>query len=499
MYTPAYPLPIMEIGSFVKKQLPAADIEIVSMPVDYGMPLNKEAKEKIYKDFLRDLAHAKPKGVGISCTAIAQAKEAIQLAELVKEYDPETFVFLGGYFPSIYYQEIFARTSAVDLIVIGEGEVSTLQIVELLEKGEKPFREDIPNLVWKKNGRYIYTKNGVRFDLNHKAHLNLSLLRYNRAYEILPYAFSRGCPYQCNYCMESLIRPVRRQVPSDIIYKDLKNLSSQSHAKTLLISDALFKSFDLFPLLRTLGLKVNFETRGDVFDPSIIPQIKDVLGMIAIGFESASYQTLRRMNKVRDRSQYEKYISNTIALFNELVDNEIPVMIFMIAGYPGDTEEDLEESFAFARELSKNSGSGGHVFKIGECHVYPRTKTYDHASSMPDAIFDDDGVFGENIVRQPSKGLNFETVLDYIKEIYSLSNQTTKLKKSLMNIMPFFRLPAQAFGDKIIPGECFKDKTRGILNVHSESLSIFRKILPKLSLKYNNLMSAERTTRHLSI
>ena len=497
MYVPAYPLPIMEIASFVKSNLPEVEIEVISIPMDYGLPLTQEGKEQIYSEFLNDISEIRPKGIGISCTAIAQAEEAIHLCELIKEYDPNIFIFLGGYFPTIYYEEILSKTSAVDLIVIGEGELPALKITELLERGENPINKDIPNLAWKKDGHIQLTELGVRFDLNKKASLNLELLRSPGAYDILPYAFSRGCPYRCNFCMEEFIRPVRKEVPPEIVKKDLANLANQSNSNTLLVSDALFKSFDLFPFIRSLGMKMNFETRCDVLDPPTIPQIADICGILGLGFESASYSTLRRMNKVRDRSHYEKYISNTIAIFKEAVRNEIPIMVFMIAGYPGDTEKDLEESLLFTRELSKNSGPGGYVFKIGECHVYPKTNIYDLALSLPDIVFDNDGVFGQNIVRQPSKGLEFKTILDYTREIFNLSNYTPKLQANLQNIMPFFRLPAHALQDDIISDICFRDTNREIFNVQGKSLSAFRDLVPRLTKKYKKLMSSERSTRIL--
>jgi len=497
MYVPAYPLPIMEIASFVKFNIPELEIRIISIPVDYGLPLTQEGKKQIYKEVLKDLSEIKPSGVGISCTAIAQAEEVIHLCELIKEFDPNIFIFLGGYFPTIYYEEILFRTSAVDLIVIGEGEVSALKIIEFLERGKDPVNEDIPNLAWKKDGQIPLTKKGERFDLKKKALLNLKLLRYPREYEILPYAFSRGCPYHCNFCMEEFIRPVWKEVPSEIIQRDLTNLSNQSNTHTLMISDALFKSFDLFPFLRSLGMKVNFETRCDVLDPSIIHQIADICGMLVLGFESASYNTLRRMNKVRDRAHYEKYISNTIAIFKEAVEHEVPIMVFMIAGYPGDTEKDLEESLHFIEELSKNSRPGGHVFKIGECHVYPKTNIYDLTLSLPDIVFDNDGVFGQNIVRQPSKDLNFETILAYMRDIFNLSNNTPKLQTTLLNMMPFFRLPAHALRDDMIPDICFRGRNRGIFNVHGASLSSFRELVPRLTKKYKKLMSGQRSTRNL--
>jgi len=245
-------------------------------------------------------------------------------------------------------------------------------------------------------------------------------------------------------------------------------------------------------------MKMNFETRCDVLDPSTIPQIADICGILGLGFESASYSTLRRMNKVRDRAHYKHYISNTIAIFEEAVRNEIPIMVFMIAGYPGDTEEDLEESLLFTRELSKNSGSGGHVFKIGECRVYPKTKSYDLAVSSPEVVFDKRGLFEENIVRQPSKDLNFETVLAYMREIFNLSNSTPRLQATILNMMPFFRLPAHTLRDNMVPAICFRGKDRQIFNVQGESLFTFRELVPSLTEKYKKWMSGERSTRNLS-
>jgi hypothetical protein len=42
MYVPAYPLPLMEIASFAKAQFPDTDVKVVSLAVDYGMPLTRE-------------------------------------------------------------------------------------------------------------------------------------------------------------------------------------------------------------------------------------------------------------------------------------------------------------------------------------------------------------------------------------------------------------------------------------------------------------------------
>jgi radical SAM superfamily enzyme YgiQ (UPF0313 family) len=497
MYVPAYPLPLMEIASFAKAKLPDTDIQVVSLSVDYGLPLTREGRDRVYESFLKDLSESRPKGVGISCTAIAQAEEAIHLSEMIKQYQPETFVFLGGYFPTLYYQEMLSKTAAVDAIVVGEGEVPALRIIEHLESNLDPRKSDIPNMVWSENGRIQWSQKKERFDLRKKEILDLGLLRHPHSYEILPYSFSRGCPHRCTFCMEGYIRPERKEVPPAIIEQDLTQLVLKGGMHTLLVSDALFKSFDVLFSLKDLGLKVHFETRGDAIVSDQLSRIADLCGIIALGFESASYSTLRRMNKVRDRTHYRKYLSNTIAIFKEAAKNKIPMMIFMIAGFPGDTEEDLKESLHFAAELSKYSGEGGHVFKVGECQVYPKTRLQQLADSLPDVVYDKEGVFGLNVVRKPSANLEFGTVLKYMREIFSLSNQTTKLQSSLLHLMPFFRLPIQALGDEMIPESCYRTPDRTILDVRKESLSSFRDVVPKLMNRYQPLRGNERSTRIL--
>lgn len=497
MYVPAYPLPLMEIASFAKAKTPDTDIQVISFAVDYGLPLTRQGKDRVYQSFLDDLRESRPKGVGISCTAIAQAEEAIYLSELIKENQPETFVFLGGYFPTLYYEDVLLKTAAVDAIVVGEGEVPALRIIEHLENNADPRDGDIPNMVWSENGSIRGSRKKERFDLGKKEMLDLGLLRHPQAYEILPYSFSRGCPYRCTFCMEGYIRSERKEVPPAIIRQDLTQLVLKGEAHTLLVSDALFRSFDVLLSLKGLDLKVNFETRGDVLTPDRVAQIADLCGIIALGFESASYSTLKRMNKVRDRAHYEKYLSNTLAVFKEASKHEIPMMIFMIGGFPGDTEEDLKESLHFARELSKHGGEGGHVFKMGECQVYPKTRLQDLADSLPDVVYDKDGVFGLNVVRKPSANLDFETVTKYMREIFGLSNQTTKLQNNLLHLMPFFRLPVEAFADEMIPESCFRTSERSVLDVRKESLSSFRKAVPKLMNKYQPLRGNERSTRIL--
>ena len=120
-------------------------------------------------------------------------------------------------------------------------------------------------------------------------------------------------------------------------------------------------------------------------------------------------------------------------------------------------------------------------------------------SARPDVVFDDQGVFGENIVRQPSENLDFNTVLSYMNRIFSLSNPTPKLDARILDMMPLFRMPSRALRDEMIPDSCFRGTEREILDVKRESLSDFKEVVPGLREKYRDLMSRERETRNLPL
>jgi hypothetical protein len=175
-------------------------------------------------------------------------------------------------------------------------------------------------------------------------------------------------------------------------------------------------------------------------------------------------------------------------------------MVFMIAGFPGDTEKDLQETLAFAESLAQSArGAGGFVFKIGECHVYPKTRLYELARSLPDVVFDDDGVFGQNVVRRPSKTLSFETVIETTRRVFSLSRPSGDLNRVLRQMMPFFRLPAAALTDQMIVDKCYRDRDREIFDVHGESLARFRTLVPALVDRHKEGQSAERRRRQLDL
>ncbi len=500
MFVPAYPLPLMELAGFIHSRRPRAEVHVLSVPFDYGLPISAEGKRRVVSSLVDDVEALRPKAVGISCTAISQAEEALFIAGQIRRRLPETFIFMGGYFPTLYGEEVLARSDAVDAVVEGEGEAACLAVIDAVKQGKDPRSEKTPNLLWREGESFRRIPRAPRFDLAEKGRIDLGLLRNAGSFDVTPYAFSRGCPFGCAFCMEETIRPRRIAVPDDLVSADLQHLAGYSRTGTILVSDALFRSFHLMPLLRKLKMRINFETRCDVLEPRLLAENADVVQALALGFESASYDTLRRMNKVVDADHHRRYLAGARAIFEAAVAADIPIMVFMIAGFPGDTEKDLQASLEFAQALAAGAPkTGGFLFKIGECHVYPKTRLYELAHSLPDVVFDEDGVFGQNVVRRPSGDLAFETVLDYTGRIFRLSRPSEKLERVLREMMPFFRLPAAALSDDMIVDKCYRDRDRKVFDVRTESLALFRAAAPALVDRYREAQSAARGLRQLDL
>ena len=105
----------------------------------------------------------------------------------------------------------------VNYISKGEGEYSFNQLIDYLEG--KILIEDVENIYYKTDNNILYTKTIVH-DLNNIKH-DYSLIKdfENRICYI---ESSRGCYFNCSYCMASLEKPVRffpiERVKEDLLF-----------------------------------------------------------------------------------------------------------------------------------------------------------------------------------------------------------------------------------------------------------------------------------------
>ena len=153
----------------------------------------------------RELSLFQPDLVGI--TAIAPLmSSALLSAKTAKETIPGVKVVLGGPHATFMDEQIIARESAVDFIVRGEGELTLLEIAQNLD--EKIQIAQIKGVTYKDNNKVIRTPNRPFIQdldsLPRPAYHLFELDRYRLfGKRLLPVITSRGCPFQCNFCVAS--------------------------------------------------------------------------------------------------------------------------------------------------------------------------------------------------------------------------------------------------------------------------------------------------------
>ena len=139
------------------------------------------------------LREKKPDVIGFS---ILQANRwgGIEIAQIAKEIDPKVKVVFGGISASFLWDHFLTHFSAIDFVVIGEGEYTFLNLIRCIERQEDDHIERIRGIAFRKNGKPFKTKPAEPIK-------NLDDLPIPSTYfEYTHLSLTRGCPGKCNFC-----------------------------------------------------------------------------------------------------------------------------------------------------------------------------------------------------------------------------------------------------------------------------------------------------------
>jgi radical SAM superfamily enzyme YgiQ (UPF0313 family) len=357
-----------------------ADPELAGIPTPAEMPRRLDDIAALVVDEVR---HGRPRLLGFTGLSTIEAGVAVQVAQRVRAAVPQLPIVMGGYFPTNNADEILRDCSWIDGVVSGEGEVATAQVVARIREGRDPFAASIPNLCYRDGSTTVRTAPGPLIDLQKASAMNFELLRSPEEYRTLAYHTSRGCPWRCGYCLEATMGAPYRIKSLETVRRDLEAFQQRNRDFFLLLTDPMLavsdkRLWDLTEVFSALGVRYLFETRVDVLRPSMVPRLEaSGCRSIFFGFESASFETLLRMNKLRpaDFNQYEKYLQGAIDLVEACAKGGVTPMLGVMVGYPGDTQEDLLFTFDFLRKLRslyyKNVRSDARAgFVVSPSEVY---------------------------------------------------------------------------------------------------------------------------------
>jgi len=302
--------------------------------------------------------------VGFGCI-VTGYKIVKELTRIVKKVHPAAWVIVGNSVASSVPETLLQNT-AVDIAVIGEGDVTIVDVLDCLDQGgdlqtvDGIYYRDQDQIKKTPPRKIIADINKIPFPewelFDVQRYLEMSCKYVSEPYPMemekiraFPVNTARGCAFKCTFCYHVFRNEkYRYRSPSSII-EEIAELQKRYGVNYINFWDELtfltIKQTETFvDAILASGLKFYWTAacRGDLFkekDMDLLEKIKSA-GCIGLGYalESANRNILRSMNKKLDPNDF-------IHQFNILKKAGIASWTSLVIGYPEETEKTIRETF----------------------------------------------------------------------------------------------------------------------------------------------------------
>ncbi len=304
-----------------------------------------------------------PKSVGFSTTTLTTLP-ANRFAQLVKSEWPDAIVALGGPHATAFPEGTLKKCSNFDIAAIHEGENTILQLLEMVENGDRQF-DSVNGVSYRDSDSSIKrTTPGPMFkDMDSLPFPAWDLLpefpnRYNPGYfkvKKMPstsFVSSRGCPFECSFCDTSVFGQKIRSHSAEYMADLFEFLNKEFGIWDVTFEDDTFmvyrKNVERFcELLLQRNLKMSWacNSRVNLAKPDLLSLMKRAgCWHISYGIESGSQEILDHESKKVTLDQIEEGIQNT-------AKSGINAKGFFIVGHPRETQETLTSTHRLTQKL----------------------------------------------------------------------------------------------------------------------------------------------------
>lgn len=370
------PLSLIYIATPLKNRY---DIRIIDQRVDND-----------WRNTLKsELASGRTICAGISTMTGPQISGAIEAASIIRELSPGIPIIWGGVHPSLAPEQTI-KDNRVDIIVIGNGEETFRELVDVIRKGGD--RKTVKGILYKENGTTVRTPSREPFHIGKigiPAYDLVDIRKYNinpmwmEDYS-LPVLTSRGCPYRCSYCYNTMFSQRRwTSLTAEQSVELINNLVEEYNIKNIFLLDDNFfvdmkRVGQICKLLieNNLGINVyNANCRVDTIarmDFECLQLIKEAgFKQLLVGVESGSNRVLSRIKK-------DITVDQILSVNKEMKNAGIRPIYSFMAGFPFESIEDIKDTLHLMSRLSKENQEA-FVYKLQLYTPFPGTELFDIA------------------------------------------------------------------------------------------------------------------------
>ena len=275
-------------------------------------------------------------------------------------------IVLCGPHATTYAKDILDKYGFIDYILMGEYEYTLLELVNKLKRCRN--LSSVLGLGYRDEGKAVINKRRPTIDnldaLPWPNREDVPIYRYNDGFAGLPVPnvqiwSSRGCPYQCTFCLWPQVlygeRKYRKRNPVKVA-EEMAWLIKKFNFKAVYFDDDVFnidkaQVVNICKEIKKRNIKVPWAVmaRADLMDKKLLSLLAGT-GLYAIkyGVESANHKVLRLCKKNMNLVRAKKMIKYTKKL-------GIKVHLTFCLGLLGETRESIQETVNFIGEIKPDS------------------------------------------------------------------------------------------------------------------------------------------------
>jgi anaerobic magnesium-protoporphyrin IX monomethyl ester cyclase len=326
------------------------------------------------REVLEEIERLQPAVIGIYCM-ITMQDEALSLAAQVRG---RALTVVGGPYPS---GEPDTFVDQFDLVAVGEGEETIVQIMEHLD--DRQF-EEVGGLVFKRGDEIVRTQPRARTkdmsdlplpyrgDIPNAAYINYWRKHWKDA--TTPLMSTRGCPFRCDFCHKSVFGDLFSARPVDSVVAEMSEIAELGYDH-IWMSDDLFtlnykRTFELAEAIEAAHLPLTWECLSRVthVDQALFEQMHRAgCKRIFFGIESGDEGVLKQMKKGITPDQARKAVEACVAA-------GIKAAGFFMVGYLGETTDSLIRSINFSSSLPLDYVSYTIAYPLPGTGFYERVR-----------------------------------------------------------------------------------------------------------------------------
>ncbi|KLU73002.1 MAG: hypothetical protein RHS_1244 [Robinsoniella sp. RHS] len=217
----------------------------------------------------------------------------LRITNKLRMKNSKSFIFLGGYLPTLCHEVVLKKAKGIDCCVMGEGEFTCLELVGNLDKGLD--WKDTLGITYKENDNIVQTPMRPQIhDLDNLPFPKRVIINQR----FIPLATSRGCYGKCNFCgvrefyEVCNIKKMRFRSPENVI-EEIEILVKKYNPGMFLFSDETFFCGSLarrewlhqfYTLLKNKNLNIKFQALGRAND--IISNREMIEKLVSVGLDN---------------------------------------------------------------------------------------------------------------------------------------------------------------------------------------------------------------------